>query len=252
MLKMRNDMMKKALVTGGTKGIGLAIVKSLLEQGFYVITTYSSDDANANKVDQELSLAYKDRFVVLRQHMETNEDVQLFGRKCRQMDLLDGGLDAIILNAGCTDRTKWKEMSWDQWMHVMNVNINAPAALVREMDNVFNPEASIVFISSDMSVFPHASSVPYTVSKAAVNGLTKSLVKEYADRRIRVNAVLPGFVNTPWQKEKPLDQKKRICDKVALHRFAEPEEIAKAVQDIISSTYLNGSLIQIDGGYCYR
>ena len=244
--------MKKALVTGGTKGIGLAIVEELLDKGYFVITTYASDDANANLVNKKLCVRHEDRFVIIKKHMESENDIQTFIQQCNELHLLDQGLDVIVLNAGCTDRTRWGEMNWNQWMHVMDVNLNAPAALVREMDNALNDEASIVFISSDMSVFPHASSVPYTVSKAGINGLTKALVKEYADRAIRVNAVLPGFVDTPWQKEKPLEQKKRICDKVALHRFAEPDEIAEVVMNIISSTYMNGSLVQVDGGYCYR
>ena len=107
-------------------------------------------------------------------------------------------------------------------------------------------------ISSDMSIYPHATSVPYTVSKAALNGLTLALVKEYCERNIRVNAILPGFVDTPWQKDKPEDQRQRICDKVALHRFAEPEEIADVVLSVMKASYINGALIKVDGGYCYK
>ena len=244
--------MKRVLVTGGTKGIGAAITKRFLEEGFYVIASYDSDTENARLLKNRLSPEFEGTFSFVRQHTETNEDVRLFMEKCSQSGLLDSGLDALILNAGCTDRTPWNQLSWDQWMHVMNVNLNAPASLLMSLDPYINQGASIIFISSDMSVFPHASSVPYTVSKAAVNGLTKALVKEYADRMIRVNAVLPGFVETPWQREKPLDQRKRICDKVALHRFASPDEIAQVVMSIYSAGYMNGALVQVDGGYCYR
>ena len=245
--------MKKALVTGGTKGIGLSITQALLEQGFFVISVYAADVCNADKTADELSQKYHGQFAFLRQPLETEADIRSFHDSCNNMQgLLEGGLDVIVLNAGCTDRTGWADMSWGQWMHVMDVNINAPAALLRSLDTYLNEYASVVFISSDMSVYPHATSVPYTVSKAAVNGLTKALVKEYAERRIRVNAILPGFVETPWQKEKPADQKKRICDKVALHRFASPDEIADVVADVVCSTYINGALIQVDGGYCYR
>ena len=244
--------MKRVLVTGGTKGIGAAITKRFLGEGFYVIASYDSDTENARRLEDEISPEYRGSFSFVRQHMETDDDIQLFMEKCSKSGLLDGGLDAVVLNAGCTDRTPWSQLSWDQWMHVMNVNLHAPASLLMSLDPHINQKASIIFISSDMSVFPHASSVPYTVSKAAVNGLTKALVKEYADRMIRVNAVLPGFVETPWQKEKPLDQRKRICDKVALHRFASPDEIAQVVMNIHSATYMNGALVQVDGGYCYR
>ena len=244
--------MKTAIVTGGTKGIGLSITQSLLGDGYRVITNYASDMKNAEEIRKKLEERYDKNIIVIRQAMEEEGDIAHFMDTLNQKGLLAEGLDALVLNAGCTDRTRWKELTWDQWMHVMNVNINAPAALARSLDPYLNEKASVVFISSDMSVYPHATSVPYTVSKAAVNGLTQSLVKEYADRSIRVNAILPGFVETPWQKEKPADQRQRICDKVALHRFADPDEIAQAVLSVIHSTYINGSLIKVDGGYCYR
>ena len=163
-----------------------------------------------------------------------------------------GGVDLLILNAGCTDRTKWNELTWEKFQHVMDVNINVPAEIIRRFDASLNDGGNIIMISSAMSVYPHAVSVPYTVSKSAVNGLVLALVKEYCERNIRVNAVLPGFVDTTWQKTKPVDQRQRICDKVALHRFAEPEEIAQAVTGILDAKYINGALIPVDGGYCYR
>lgn len=244
--------MKTALVTGGTKGIGLAIVKILLDNDYSIIASYASDEENAQNVREELEKVYPGCIHIFKQSMEKEEDILCFIEECEQADLFKKGLDAVVLNAGCTDRTRWKELSWNQWMHVMDVNINAPACLLRSVDRFINENAAIVFISSDMSIYPHATSVPYTVSKAAVNGLTTALVKEYEDRKIRVNAILPGFVETPWQKNKPEDQKKRICEKVALHRFAEPFEISEIVFDVIKSTYINGSLIKVDGGYCYR
>jgi len=242
--------MKTAIVTGGTKGIGLSISDRLLKEGYRVIATYANDVANARNVENKYKESYLNKLYVIRQEMESENDIIQFLKHTE--DLLSEGIDALVLNAGCTDRTRWNEMTWDQWIHVMDVNINAPAALVRCLDSKINKNASLVFISSDMSIYPHASSVPYTVSKAAINGLTMALVKEYADRNVRVNAVLPGFVETPWQKEKPIDQRQRICDKVALHRFADPDEIAEVVLNIVNSTYINGSLIKVDGGYCYR
>lgn len=244
-------MKKKAIITGGTKGIGFAIAKNMLDSGYFVILNYASDTASAEQTARKLQLNYIEHydFEIIQQKIESQADVEYFYNKC--IKIIDS-CDALVLNAGCTDRTMWKKISWEQWMHVMDVNINAPAALIRRFDENINEKGNIVFISSAMSIWPHATSIPYTVSKAAVNGLTKALMKEYCNREIRVNAVLPGFVNTPWQKRKPVNQKQRICNKIALHRFAEPKEIADIVMNIINSTYLNGALIQVDGGYCYR
>ena len=170
----------------------------------------------------------------------------------REITYWGGGIDLLVLNAGITDRTKWRELTWEKFQRVMNVNVNVPAEIIRRLDSTLNAGGNIIMISSAMSVYPHAVSVPYTVSKSAVNGLVKALVKEYCDRNIRVNAVLPGFVDTTWQKSKPADQRQRICDKTALHRFAEPEEIAQVITSIINLGYINGALIPVDGGYCYR
>ena len=183
-------------------------------------------------------------FAVVRQELNSENDAAELFKKCIS---IHNKFDAIILNAGSTDRT-----AWSQWMNVMNVNINVPSEIIRRFDNSIADNGNIIMISSAMSIYPHAVSVPYTVSKSAVNGLTMALGKEYCDRNIRVNAIVPGFVDTPWQKNKPQAQRQRICDKTALHRFAEPEEIADVAFNIINSTYVNGALIKVDGGYCYK
>ncbi|MBQ3401952.1 MAG: SDR family oxidoreductase [Synergistaceae bacterium] len=243
--------MKTAIVTGSTKGIGLAISTALLGRGYFVFMNYANDSENAEAVKSKLSREYPGKFAVIHQPLETKEDVRRFHDEFTGHDEAGSGVDLLVLNAGCTDRAKWTELTWEKFSHVMDVNVNAPAELIRKFDGNLNNGGNIIMISSAMSVYPHAVSVPYTVSKSAVNGLTLALVKEYCGRNIRVNAILPGFVNTPWQKAKPEEQRQRICGKVALHRFAEPEEIAQAVMAIIDAGYINGALIPVDGSYCY-
>lgn len=233
-----------ALITGGTKGIGFAITKKLLKCSHTVIATYASDDITAKKVQDELS---QSNLLIIKQPLNTQQDVLNLYDQCKEYKF-----DTLILNAGCTERTPWKDLTWEQWINVMNVNVNVPAEIIRKFDSLLQNNGNIIMISSDMSIYPHATSVPYTVSKAALNGLTLALVKEYCERNIRVNAILPGFVDTPWQKDKPEDQRQRICDKVALHRFAEPEEIADVVLSVMKASYINGALIKVDGGYCYK
>ncbi len=243
-------MKKTAIVTGSTKGIGFAIAEKLIKKDYFVILNYASDDASAASARQALlQHCGGEDFIIIKQALEGEEDIRKFAERC--FEIADR-FDLVVLNAGCTDRSAWADMSWQSWEHVMNVNINAPAELLRRLDGRLAEDGSVIFISSAMSVWPHAVSVPYIVSKSAVNGLTKALVKEYAERGIRVNAILPGFVDTPWQKTKAADHRKRITDKVALHRFAKPEEIADVVLNVAESGYINGALINVDGGYCYR
>lgn len=244
-------MQKTAIVTGSTKGIGLAIGIELLKENYFVFFNYANDDDSANELAQRLNSNenYKNRFIIIKQKLENEEDVNKFYNNITQYK---DKIDVLVLNAAITDRTLWSEVTWQQWERVMNINLNAPAALIRKFDKNFQTGGNIVFIGSLLGKSTHAVSISYSVSKAAVHGLTKALVKEYCERNIRINAILPGFVETQWQKNKPEAQRKRICDKVSLHRFAKPEEISKVVIDVINSTYINGALIDVNGGYDYR
>ncbi len=241
-------MKKYAIVTASTKGIGRAIGNSLLDAGYYVIFNYSSDAEAAERLKTDIP-GEGERYSIIQQKLETAEDADAFVSSCLK---INDGFDVIVCNAGCTDRTPWAEISPGSWSHVMDVNVNTPACMLRLLDTHIKKSGNVVFIGSDMGIYPHAASIPYSVSKAAVHALAKSLVKVYEDRSIRVNAIAPGFVDTPWQKGKPENIRKNIEDKVALHRFADPEEIAAMVMSVIENGYINGSVIQIDGGYCYK
>lgn len=240
---------KFAIITGSTKGIGKEIGCILLEKGYSVIFNYANDTKTADKLDYELQKDYKGKFYIIQQRLESENDVEAFFSLCCA---ITKSIDILVLNAACTDRTSWEKTTWKQWQKVMDVNLNAPAAIVRKFHNNIEPMGNIVFIGAIMGIHMHATSISYSVSKAGIHGLTKALVKEYCEKKIRVNAVLPGFVDTLWQKDKPAEQKERICRKVSLHRFATAREIAEIVWCVINSSYINGSLIEADGGYCYE
>ncbi len=240
---------KFAIVTGSTKGIGKEIGCLLLSKGFSVIFNYSNDVQAAEKLESQLCEKYKGKFYIIHQRLENESDVDAFWKACCNITKT---VNVLVLNAGCTDYTAWEKMTWAQWKKVMDVNLNAPAEIVRKFNFNIEQKGNIIFIGSVLGVYAHASSIPYSVSKTAVHGLAKALVKEYCERQIRVNAIAPGFTETPWQKEKPMEQRERICQKISLHRFAEAKEIAEIVWGVINSTYINGALIEADGGYCYK
>ena len=103
-----------------------------------------------------------------------------------------------------------------------------------------------------MGIHPHAMVLSYGVSKSAVHALVKNLVKEFERTGTTINAVVPGFVETPWQKEKPEEIKQNIYKKTAIPRFATIDEIVSAYSFCIENSFVNGSLIEVNGGYCYK
>ena len=242
-------MMNIVLVTGGTKGIGKAIVLKYLHQGCYAIITYSSDDETAELFQRELDVNYKDKYEIIKADLSKIEEVKIM---CNIIRCKYRKIDYLILNAGVTNRNSFSDMTIDEWNYVINVNLTMPFFIVQSLVDCIIKGGSILFIGAVMGIYPHAISIPYAVSKAGVHMLSRQLVKHLAPYKITVNTIAPGFVDTPWQKSKPLEQRIRIENKTALKRFALPEEIAQLCWDISQNAYINGSLLEIDGGYCYE
>ena len=240
--------MKIALITGATKGIGKAIALKCLQEGCFVYINYSSDE-NA-KVDFEKEIEnYRGNFAFMKADLADLAGVDIISNTIKNKGQK---IDYLFLNAAVTNRTPFGSIEPEDWYHVMNVNLNNPFFLIQKLANAINTSGRIIFIGAMMGVYPHAMSIAYSVSKAGIHMLTQQLVKYFAEKNITVNAILPGFVDTPWQLTKDPNHRKRIENKIALHRFAKPEEIAELCWQVVQNGYINGSLLKIDGGYCYE
>lgn len=240
--------MKYAVVTGSSKGIGKQIGIDLLKENYFVFFNYGHDDSVLSSLEEELSLISLN-FKILKNDFSNINSINNF---VDEISTATSKIDALILNAAITNRAPFEELSFDEWNNVLMTNLSAPFFLVQKFKKMLNKNANIIFIGALMGILPHAVSIPYGVSKAGIHMLCKYLVKEFCDDNIRVNTIAPGFVETPWQKNKPVDQRKRIEDKIALHRFAKCEEISDAVIFVIKNNYINGAVINIDGSYSYR
>jgi len=222
--------MKYALVTGSTRGVGAAIAKTLAVNGF---TTFSNG-RNGGDIPADLSTVDG-----------VNKLADAVISKCEK-------LDCLVLNAAVTYRASFEEIDYQKWQEIMDVNLNMPYFLIQRLSENITDEGNILFIGALLGQKPHAISIPYGVSKAGVNMLAQSLVKVFAPRKIRVNVVSPGFVNTESQKSKPEKLRAKIENKIAMKRFAEEEEIANMCMSVINNGYINGAVINIDGGYDYE
>lgn len=231
--------MKYAIVTGGTSGIGLGVAKMLLSKGYYVFATYVGPALN-----EQL-----ENFEAIETDQSSREEVYNF------ISYVKGKVDhvdCIVCNAGMTIRKSFTETKDEDWDKMMEVAVNSHYIMVREFYPLIPEGSRILFTGSQMGLSPHATVLAYGVTKAAIHALTKNLVKEFEGTGTTVNAIVPGFVNTPWQKEKPEEIKQNIYRKTAIHRFAEIEEIVDAYRFCIDNPFVNGSLIEVNGGYSYK
>lgn len=231
--------MKYAIVTGGTSGIGLGVAKMLLGKGYYVFTTYVGPDFT-DKIDNLEAIKIDQSF---------RKEVYSFLDYVKSKT---GHIDCIVCNAGMSIRKSFTDTTDEDWDKQMEVAVNSHYIMVRELFPIIPAGSRIIFTGSQMVVHPHATVLSYGVTKSAVCALAKNLVKEFEGTGTTVNAIIPGFVETPWQKEKPEEIKQNIYKKTAIHRFASIDEVVDAYRFCIDNPFVNGSMIEVNGGYCYK
>lgn len=231
--------MKTAIVTGGTSGIGLGVARMLIGKGYRVYATYVGPDFE-DKIDnfEAVKVDQSDR-------KQLYAFVERIKKQCESVD-------CIICNAGLSIRKSFTETTDKDWDTMMEVAVNSHYILIRELYGIIPEGSRIVFTGSQMGLMPHAMVLAYGVTKSAVHALAKNLVKEFEGTGTTVNAVVPGFVETPWQKEKPEEIKQNIYRKTAIHRFASVDEVVDAYRFCIENPFVNGSLIEVNGGYSYK
>lgn len=242
-------MVKSALITGGTKGIGLAVANVLAKRNYVLVLSYAHDDNHAQAVASDLLTSGATAVHIIKDDGLSLERTRITAHQIIQ---LVGSLDVVIFNAGITDRASFETMELKYWTRIFDVNLHYPVFLLQALLSHINRGGVIIFTGSMMGIYPHSLSIAYGVSKSAVHTLVQNLVKHLEPYYLRVCAIAPGFVNTAWQKSKPKEIQQNIKKKVALHRFAEVEEISNAYLFVIDNTYCNGEVIQITGGYNYN
>lgn len=231
--------MKTAIVTGGTSGIGLGVAKMLLAKGYKVYATYVGPD-----FEEDI-----ENFEPIKVDQSNREELYAF---INRIKLECKEIDCIVCNAGMSIRKSFTETTDNDWDMQMEVAVNSHYILVRELYSLIPNGSRIIFTGSQMGLMPHAMVLSYGVTKAAVHALAKNLVKEFEGTGTTVNAIVPGFVETPWQKEKPEEIKQNIYRKTAIHRFATVGEVVDAYRFCIDNSFVNGSLIEVNGGYSYK
>ena len=239
---------KIAIVTGGTRGIGKAIVTSLAHAGADVAFTYRNSKESADAIVAELrsagrrASAYQSDAADFTQANDIVQKViQEFGR-----------IDILVNNAGITKDGLLMRMSEQDWDAVIDTNLKSvfsfTKAACRQM--MSQQAGKIINISSVVGIIGNAGQANYVASKAGVIGFTKTIARELASRNIQANVVAPGFVETAMTEKLNEKQKEAILALIPLKRIAKPEEIAGVVRFLASSDadYITGQVFCVDGG----
>ncbi len=239
---------RKALVTGGSAGIGKAIVLDLAAHGADVAFTYIGPEAPRVK---------KAVAALGRKCLSFESNVSQFSEAGKVTSLVVeklGGLDILVNNAGINrDGVVWK-MTEEMWDQVLETDLKGCFNYIRAAAPVFKRQKSgkIVNISSINGLRGKFGQSNYAAAKAGVIGLTKAVAKELGAYNVNVNAVAPGFVETEMTQKLPEKIKKKALDETVFKRFGKPEEIAHLVSFLCSekARHITGEVIKIDGGQC--
>jgi 3-oxoacyl-[acyl-carrier protein] reductase len=242
---------KVAVVTGASKGIGAEIAKQLAAEGASVVVNYASSKEGADRVVNEITKKGGKATAVQADVAKEADSVRLLAETKKAY----GKLDILVNNAGVYEFLPLENVTTEHFRRLYDINVLGLLSTSREAAKYFGKDGgSIINISSLVSVTPLANASVYSSTKAAVDGITKSLSKELGPRKIRVNSINPGMVVTEGVKTAGFeggDFQKEIEARTPLGRIGQPEDIAPAAVFFASndSAWITGETLVIAGGY---
>jgi 3-oxoacyl-[acyl-carrier protein] reductase len=241
---------KVALVTGASKGIGAGIAKQFAAEGAAVVVNYASAKADADKVVDEITKR-GGKGVAVQGNVAKKADVERIFAAAKKAF---GRLDILVNNAGVYDWSPIEEITEEQFHKQFDVNVLGLLLATQEAVKQFDSTGgNIINISSTVTSLTPPSSSVYTATKGAVDAITRTLAKELGPRKIRVNAINPGLVETEGVRDAGFDQgdvRKGIEAQTPLGRIGQPEDIAPAAVFLASSdsAWITGETLRIAGG----
>ena len=239
---------KTAIVTGGTRGIGRAIVLELAKNGCNIAFNYASSEDLAHTLVKEVE---SNGVKALARKLDVS-DFEAAKNMIKEVKDEFGQIDYLVNNAGITRDKLLAMMGESDWDDVINTNLksvyNFSKAVIMTM--IKQKNGSILNITSVSGIAGVAGQVNYSSSKAGMIGFTRALAKEVGKVKINVNAIACGFIETDMTSSLPEEYKKKMTDMVSLKRFGKPEEVAKIAAFLLSddAKYITGHVLTVDGG----
>jgi 3-oxoacyl-[acyl-carrier protein] reductase len=237
---------KRALVTGGSRGIGRAIVLALAEQGVSVAACYHQESEAVSSLATELERYGTGSFVV----QADISDRESVARLAANIGQRFGSLNILVNNAGIISHIPLAHMEFDQWQQVINTNLTSLYLITHAVQDLLVEGASVINIGSAVASVGIPARTHYTAAKAGVVGFTRSLCKEMGPRGIRVNVIAPGVIDTHQAAGLSAEQRQRYASMAALGRLGQGDDIADVALFLASdlSRFVSGATINVDGG----
>ena len=237
---------KTALVTGASRGIGRGIALKFASHGAFVGINYLSNDKAAKETLEIIRNAGGDG-VLLKGDVSNSSDVDCVVEKLVEVR---GQIDILVNNAGIYIRNKFEDIPVEIWDKVISSNLKSGYLVCKKAVSYMKPNSKIIFVSSQLAFRGSSHGADYTTSKAGVLGLMRSLALELAGKKIYVNAVAPGTIDTDIIANYTEEMREERINQIPLKRLGTPEDVANCCLFLASnlSDYITGETINVNGG----
>ncbi|MEY8760569.1 SDR family NAD(P)-dependent oxidoreductase [Chryseobacterium tongliaoense] len=238
---------KNVVITGGSAGIGFATAKTFIGKGADVLITGRNTDS-LHTASAEIN---SPKLKTLASDISKMADIAILEKEVAETGKK---VDVLVLNAGIAKQYLIEETTEEVFDDLFNINVKGLFFTLQKLIPHLAEGASVILISSGVSISGYAQMGAYAATKSAVDAIARTAATELADRKIRVNTVAPGLTDTPMNQQTPEDIKNAIAAAVPLQRIGEAEEIANAIVFLASSeaSYISGSYLSVDGGVTIR
>ena len=234
------------LVTGASRGIGREMAKNLAQAGNIVIANYNKSEEMAQSLQRESQNIY-----IYKADVSIRNEVKNMIKFA-----LDnfGKIDVLVNNAGISENKLFTDITDEEWNNVINNNLYSAFCVTQEVlpNMIHNKNGCIINISSIWGLVGASCETVYSITKAGIDAMTKSLAKELGPSNIRVNSIAPGIINTDMNKNLTQNDFEEIKKEIPLERIGNTIDISKCVQWLIEDNYTTGQVISINGGWVIR
>lgn len=239
------------VITGGNKGIGKEILDTIISNEYNVnfIITFCSDVQSTHIIKEMYSYRKDINIDFFQCDFRKKESIIQFSEYVLKRFQK---IDWIVLNAAIPYYKRFDDYVIEEWEEIIRCNLTSPVFLIKNLKNNIKSHGKIILMGSHAGNIPFSRSLAYNVSKGGINYLSKCLVKELYENKICINTIAPGFIETNWHDGRSKESYEIINKKIAAGRFGSVKEVADMTYSVLKNNYVNGSILEIHGGYNFN